>query len=93
MSRLLLPSVALMTALATPARADVNELETSGFHLESGAPGDMLVAKGSFNTGPDVLKVRIECAKGCPVKGRAKLECTVGEGFCFDWGMWSFGAP
>jgi len=84
MSRLLLLSVALLAGVAGAAHADVNKFQTSGFFLESGAPGDLLTAKGSFNTGSDVLKIRIKCAKGCALRGRAKLECTVGEGFYFD---------
>jgi hypothetical protein len=84
MSRSILLSVAVLAALAAPARADVNKFQTTGFFLESGAPGDLLTATGSFNTKSDKLKVRIKCAKGCALGGRAKLECSVGEGFYFD---------
>lgn len=85
MSRPLLLSVGFLAAIASVASADVNEFtKVPGFYTEASAPGDVLLTTGSFNTKSDTLKVRVKCAKGCALRGRAKLECTVGEGFYFD---------
>jgi hypothetical protein len=77
-------AAALAAALATGARADVNKFSTGGLWADAGATSsEVLSVKGKFNTGSDVLKGRIKCGPDCPIRGRLKASCELGEGFYF----------
>jgi hypothetical protein len=74
----------LIATLASTARADVNKFATSGAYLETGATSSQALAiKGKFNTRTDRLRARIACDPGCPLRGRLKARCHVGEGFFY----------
>lgn len=74
-----------LVALAGAARADVNKFVTTGAHLEAGTADTIpLLVKGSFNTRSDKLRAKIKCEKGCPIRGRMKATCHLGDGFYFN---------
>jgi len=84
MFRTIAVTAVLAAALTGAARADVNKFDTRGRYLETGAASsEDLTIKGKFNTKSDKLRGKVKCDKGCPVRGRLKAICEIGDGFYF----------
>jgi hypothetical protein len=82
-------TIAVVTVLAAAwmgtALADVNKFNTDGFYLDSATTSSAAIGvKGKYNTRSDKMRARVKCPKGCPVRGRLKMNCVVGDGFFYN---------